>query len=343
MDSMLNRRWLSLAAGLLVLFADPTLSQADDLPSEPMVRINAPGHIARLGRIATDAKERFAVTASDDKTVRVWSLPDGKLQRTIWLPSGAGNDGKAYAVALSPDGATIAVGGWTGGSIDDYNIYLFDRASGALAQRLRHLPNTVQHLAFSPDGRRLAAAVWGTNGIRVFDAGNGYQPLPSDSGYGDDSYWVDFDGDRRLVSASFDGFVRLYAPDHYDKPAIPKTRVKGVSRPLSVAFSPDGRHVAVGDYDGSTVAILRASDLTPEFFPRVSGFDDSALVVAWSKDGKRLFAGGYNPSMTNRLARRWDYAGSGAFVDITGAIDAVEQYVPLRDQQMLFADTDGSA
>ena len=62
---------------------------ANELPTEPMLRINAPGHIGELNYIATDAKERFAATTSDDKTVRVWSLPDGKLQRTIWLPSGS--------------------------------------------------------------------------------------------------------------------------------------------------------------------------------------------------------------------------------------------------------------
>ena len=107
--------WPWLAAGCWrPWLAGPVLAQTDDLPSEPMLRIDAQGHNGEVRAIATDAKERFAVTASEDKTVRVWSLPDGKLQRTIWLPSGNGEVGKAYAVALSPDGATIAAGGWTG-------------------------------------------------------------------------------------------------------------------------------------------------------------------------------------------------------------------------------------
>ena len=151
--------WL---AALALLMAAPARAQSDGLPTEPMLRINAPSHIAMIRRIATDAAERFAVTASEDKTVRVWSLPDGTLQRVIWLPSGEGHLGKADAVALSPDGVTVAVGGWTDPTGGDTNIYLFNRASGALVRRLTGLPNVIYHLAFSPDGRRLAAALWGS-------------------------------------------------------------------------------------------------------------------------------------------------------------------------------------
>jgi DNA-binding beta-propeller fold protein YncE len=132
--------------------------------------------------------------------------------------------------------------------------------------------------------------------------------------------------------------VRLYAADHYDKPAVPKTRVKGIGRPISVAFSPDGKHVAVGDFDSATVAILRDRDLTPEVFPKIGGLVDTQLKVAWSKDGQYLFAGGY-PG--NELARHWDNAGSGNFVDISGAHDAVMQFVPLSGQRSLFADGAG--
>jgi hypothetical protein len=87
----------------------------------------------------------------------------------------------------------------------------------------------------------------GSDGIRVFDVSDGYRPLPSDTDYIGRSRWVDFDRDRRLVSAAYDGYVRLYAADHYDKPVVANARVKGVIRPFSVAFSPDGQHIAVGD------------------------------------------------------------------------------------------------
>lgn len=290
--------WL---AALALLMAAPARAQSDGLPTEPMLRINAPSYIAMIRRIATDAAERFAVTASEDKTVRVWSLPDGTLQRVIWLPSGEGHLGKADAVALSPDGVTVAVGGWTDPTGGDTNIYLFNRASGALVRRLTGLPNVIYHLAFSPDGRRLAAALWGARGVRVFDVTNGYRQLPSDADYSGDSYWVDFDRDGRLISASLDGFVQLYAADRYDRPAVPRTSVRGIRRPFSVAFSPDGRHVAVGDYDSATVAVLRDRDLQPEIFPTVTGLDATGLNVAWSQDGGQLFAEGYHLGHLDRL------------------------------------------
>jgi WD40 repeat protein len=334
-------RLLWIIAGRLILASGVATAWADELTTEPMLRIDAQGHIAQIFRIATDAEEQVAVTASSDKTVRVWSLPDGKLERTLWLPSGEGNLGKAYAVALSPDGVTIAVGGWLNRSNNGDHIYLFDRASGALLQRLRGLPDVVNDLAYSRDGKRLVAALWGANGIRVFDASDGYRPLPSDTHYGDSTYSVDFDRDGRLVSASNDGFVRVYAADSYYT-AVSKTRVKGIGRPNSVAFSPNGLHIAVGDYDSPTVGILRSRDLIPELFPTVAGFGDTALRVSWSNDGQRLFAGGYQQEgHYDRLTRRWDNGGHGPFADITGAQDTVTQFVPLRDKNMLFADSAG--
>jgi WD40 repeat protein len=70
-------------------------------------------HTAAITEISIDAANRFLVTASFDKTVRLWELPSGHLLRTLRVPIGEGSDGKLYAVAISPDGGTIAVGGFT--------------------------------------------------------------------------------------------------------------------------------------------------------------------------------------------------------------------------------------
>ena len=58
-----------------------------------------------------DRAGKVLVTGSDDKTARVWSLPQGKLLKVLRPPIGAGSAGWVYAVAISPDGKTVAVGG----------------------------------------------------------------------------------------------------------------------------------------------------------------------------------------------------------------------------------------
>ena len=181
------------------------------LSQSPVLRLEMGMHTATIARIATDAQNRFLVTASDDKTARVWELPSGWLLRTLRPPLGEGDEGKLYAVALSPDGSTVAVGGWTGYEWDkSISIYLFDRASGVLRQRLAGLPNVVNHLAYSPDGRWLAA-VLGEGGARIYDAAAGYGEAFRDTEYGGDSYGADFTADgTRLATSCFDGRLRLY-------------------------------------------------------------------------------------------------------------------------------------
>ena len=43
-------------------------------------------------------------TGSDDKSVRLWSLPDGNPIRTLRPQIGEGNEGKVFAVAIDPNG-----------------------------------------------------------------------------------------------------------------------------------------------------------------------------------------------------------------------------------------------
>jgi hypothetical protein len=305
---------------------------APELPTEPILRIEAGQHVGQIMRIDTDAANKFAVTASWDKTVRVWSLPDGRLQRIIRLPIDYGEIGKAYAVAISPDASTVAVVA--------ENIYLFDRGSGALKQRLSDLPNVVNHLSYSADGRRLAASL-GSNGIRVFDALNGYQLLPSDTRYGAGSFWTQFDQAGRLVTTSYDGFVRLYAANQYAKP-IARFEWKG-HRPYSAAFSPNGARVAVGDRNSHNVVVLSGSDLTQLFKADATGIPDNLgmMAVAWSQDGRFLYGGGFWSANRVWQMRRWSNGGRGAYVNVSAASANILELVGLKSGSILVGGATG--
>lgn len=115
-----------------------------------------------------DATGRWLVTASHDKTARIWNLASGQLERILRPPIGEDQEGELYTTALSPDGKTVAVGGWTRAGTGSPNIYLFDRATGEIRHHIDGLPHRIGHLAFAPDGTRLAVALGAGEGIRVY-------------------------------------------------------------------------------------------------------------------------------------------------------------------------------
>ena len=180
MAEVRRRTTHALIAGLLLalgLGLGGPAGAANEAPAaglydRPVLVVDPGAHTAMINRLDADRAGRFLVTASDDKTVRVWAAGDGKLLQTLRLPAGPGDVGKAYAAAVSPDGALVAAGGWTARAAGDESVYLFDRVSGRLLRRVGGLLHTVNHLAFSPDGTRLAAALW-SKGVRLIDPAAG--------------------------------------------------------------------------------------------------------------------------------------------------------------------------
>lgn len=140
---------------VVLLAASGAVAQAvdqDGLYRDPFLVVDPGMHTAPIRALGGDVARRFLITGSGDKTVRVWSAEDGRLQRTIRIPAGPGYEGLIYAVALSPDGGTVAAGGRTGASAGNRNIYLFERASGREIGRLGDLPAVLfrQMVASSP-------------------------------------------------------------------------------------------------------------------------------------------------------------------------------------------------
>ncbi|MGI9492643.1 MAG: WD40 repeat domain-containing protein [Geminicoccaceae bacterium] len=132
-------RYCLLVLGLIAGLAEAQ-EPAPGLYDRPVLVLDPGRHMAPISRADVDRDGRYVVTGSDDKTVRVWSVGDGALLRTIRMPAGPGHIGKIYAVAIDPEGEVVAAGGWTGPNGEAKNIHLFDRTSGAMIGRLEGLP-----------------------------------------------------------------------------------------------------------------------------------------------------------------------------------------------------------
>jgi hypothetical protein len=258
---------------------------------EALLRIEAGMHVAPIRRIGVDAQCRIAATGSDDKTVRLWSMPEGRLIRTQRLPIGQGNSGKIGAVAVSPDGRLVAAGGWDASyEINKtMSVYLFDAATGTSLRRLGAFDNSIAHLAFSGDGAKLAVALAGGHGIRVLDVASGRE-LMADTDFSAPSYAVAFGPDRALYATGLDGFLRRYGPDLR---RTAKVAAPGGREPYSIAVDPSGRNVAVGYQASAAVDILDARSLHRLAVADTRDVQKGDLSsVAWAKDGTRLVAGG---------------------------------------------------
>jgi len=308
-------------------------------PKAPILRIEAGGHTSSVTSIAVDPAGKFVITASNDKSARVWELPSLKLVRVLRPPLGlTPEEGKLNAVALSPNGKIAAVGGWTGVEWDESNsVYMFDVSTGRIVQRFAGLPNAIDSLAFSRDGLRLAVGL-ADGGLRVLNAADG-SLLVQDDMYSDAINSLDFDLHGQLVTCSEDGSVRIYNDQGSLRALV--ARPPG-SRPEGVAFSPDGTRVAVGDATKASVVVLSGSNLQEEFTANTEGLGASVQNVAWSPDGTSLSAAASATNSDHRfIVRTWSEGGNGVSKDVAVAGNTVLALAYTPAGGLVFSAGDG--
>lgn len=299
--------WLALACGA----AEP--------PTAPILRVETEMHGALIRRLVVDPARQRLITAGDDKTVRIWQLPHGRLERVLRLPIGPGYEGRAYALAASPDGKTIAAAGWTGWDWDGQgSVYLFDARSGDLVRRIPGFPDVIGSLAWSKDGTRLAVGLHGVGGLWVLGTSD-YAPVAHDADYRDKILGADFDRDGRLAVVALDGHVRLYDRSLRLLGRVPTAPGR---KPITVRFSPDGQLLALSFNDAATPAVMRTADLSLAFAPDTSRAPGLVAVtdVAWSDDGATLYACGELGGSRRAALFRWRARGRGALEELATSV-----------------------
>lgn len=137
-----------------------------DVDSRSQIR-DVAAHSKWVRRVATTPDDKIVASVADDMVCRLWEVSTGRLIRELRghaerTPTHFSS--MLYAVAISPDGQRIATGDKVG------HIVIWDRDSGRSLATLEapdlytwdpvqrhHSIGGIRSLAFSPDGRFLAA------------------------------------------------------------------------------------------------------------------------------------------------------------------------------------------
>ena len=178
-----------------------------------------------------------AVTASADKTLRIWDVATGNQVRAI-EPA---HEKVAYAAAFSPDGRLIASGG------DDKLVKLWNPDDGAEVRKLEGHGAAVYCVAFRPGDGGLLASAGLDKSIKIWNPADGTE-VRTLAGHPNEVYAVAWSPDgKRLASIDYAGTLIVWDVET-GSPTIRQTVVENTPC-YDVAWSPDGHQLAVAASD----------------------------------------------------------------------------------------------
>ena len=275
------RRFLPFLLIIIVVNHGCTKRSAE----EPILTIDTGGHKALIRDVIFTSDGKYLVSASDDKTIRVWDTSTGELVRMLSGQIGTVHEGKIYAAALSPDDRLLATGGILSGSREEKcAIRLINFQTGEVKTLLKGHPNVVLKLAFSPDGNRLisgssdkTARIWNVRTQKTLHVLKGHT---------DHIYAVAFSPDGKLaVTGSDDDSLKLW---NAKSGALIKTLKGHTYNVRSVAFTPNGKYLLSGSYDKT---IRMWDGRTGKFIKVLASQNRTVDGLSISPDGTKVLTG----------------------------------------------------
>jgi WD40 repeat protein len=287
--------------------ADGTVRLWGLTASPPTAKQALSGHESIIYSLAYSADDKSLATGDGRGTVRLWDLSGKVAQLRAKLPPPIESQDlyKHQAVAFSPDGTLLATGNL-------FYVVLWD-LKGKEPVKVRTLkpsdldssgdyfPCRVQSLAFSPDGKTLAAGHYDHGGTRLWDLTGDlkHQVATLDTGT---TRKVTFAPNGKTL-ASVGGSWALMWDLTQTPPKLQHTLPKHRYSLATVTIAPDGKCAVTAGED----CLLHLWDLDakdPKSKLPVRGHDDEIRLSTLSPDGRTLATASWDGSL-----RLWDLGG----------------------------------
>jgi WD40 repeat protein len=230
-------------------------------------------HSEGVRALAVGPRGDFLASASGDKTIKLWGVPDGELLRTL-----TSQKTTVDVLVVTPGSELLASGR------ADSTITLWSLPSGKLRKTFHGHDNSATALAASADGELLAfgtsrktITLWTLPDNKLLRTLSGHSSPVS-------ALVISPDG-KLLASGSEDKTIKLWSvPDG----ALLKTLEGHTNWISALVISPDGKLLASGG-DDTRIKLWRMPD--GELLKTLEEHTNSISALAISPDGKLLASG----------------------------------------------------
>lgn len=279
-----------------------------------------------IGNLIFTPDNNILIRGSDNGTVKLWDIDTAEVKQEIDTTA-------INCIALSPDGETLAVGGYQG-------LHLYNAITGAYIAKLGGHIRGVLSIAFSPDGSTIASRateelfIWDSEskrrlvsidghihirGMAISPDGNTLATSQREKIYFWDLYSgknnaLIFAGHHSLYSdlafspdgttlASNDSIIVLWDLSNYvfkgtlyglDETIQPNTTLRGYT---SISYSDDGQYLAAGNRNQNIHLFYKGRT----FASTLNGHTDEVTSIALSHDSHLLVSGS-----KDNTVRTWD-------------------------------------
>jgi WD40 repeat protein len=304
--------------------------QGGEAPRE----LNVPRYGANRLCFSPDSK-LLAASADHEPIIRLWDTASGKLHKRLDLRA----DISIGGLAFHPDGKMLAVSdtGNRVGKGHSGGVLLLDSKSGTILREMLTPGDSPWRVAFSCDGRWLAAA--SGRRIHVWDVRRGEEVAADTESHSDTIGQVAASAKGLIATASDDHTVRVWDAATGKQ----QRKLQHGHWVRAIAVSPDGRLLVSSSLDDS----VRLWDLgAGQEIYRLPGHGNlgGKRLVGFTSDGKRFLSWG-----DDFYLRVWDVATGKAVqehrirpsgVEVPGEDDDSS---PGNRRKMMFLSLDGSA